>query len=113
VSDNIFIFLSALWSLSILGCMAFIIYALYLRKTVLPEVEVLFRGYDLMSGQLYFAILACLQYGGAFSSHFLAKRSKNAGSKREGSSGNTEEIYIFILVIFCFIYRFFSDRFFN
>jgi len=58
------------------GIFSFVLHALYLRKRWLPEVEILFRGYDLMSTHIYFSNLACIQYGGAFTSQFLAKRSK-------------------------------------
>jgi len=68
--------LLVIWIISALGIFAFILHALYLRKKWLHEVEILFRGYDLMSTFLYFSILACVQYGGAFTSHFLAKRTK-------------------------------------
>jgi len=76
MNDLVAIIIISCWLLGVLGTLSFVFYGLYLRKTVLHEVELMFRGYDIMSSQVYFSLLACIQYGGAFTSRFLAKRSK-------------------------------------
>ena len=87
------------WIISMVGIIIFFLHALYLRKKWLPQVEKIFRGYDLMSDHLFFAILACIQYGGAFTSTFLAKRSKMTDA-REKVPPEMQRKFIFSFWIF-------------
>jgi len=48
---------------------------IYLKQTKLREAELLFRGHEIMTANFFTAGLACLQYGGAFVSRWMAKRS--------------------------------------
>lgn len=52
-----------------------IINIIYLKQTKLKEAEMIFRGNDIMTANFFTAGLACLQYGGAFVSRWMAKRS--------------------------------------
>lgn len=47
----------------------------YLKHTKLKEAEILFRGNEIMTTNYFTAGIACLQYGGAFVSRWMAKRS--------------------------------------
>jgi len=48
---------------------------IYLKHTKLKEAEMIFRGREIMTANFFTAGLACLQYGGAFVSEWMAKRS--------------------------------------
>ena len=66
----------------------------YLKNTKLKEAEMIFRGHEIMTINYFTAGIACLQYGGAFISKKLAKRT-HMTEAREKIPPHLKKYFIF------------------